>query len=155
MPLLADGLKCTLAPANRADYPGVTDAQWARLASTFPSGVCDWSERPQGVTPLEGTWLDFGTTEAVDAAAPVVAGTARVGEVVTAQVQAPEGATVAYQWIADGAPIAGAVEASFAPTADLVGAELTVRATVSADDRVAVTLVSDPTGKVKKAPGKP
>lgn len=155
MPLLADGLKCTLAPADRSDYPGVTDAQWARLVATFPSGVCDWSERPQGVTPLEGTWLDFGITEPVDASDLRISGTARVGEVLTAAVSAPAGSSVAFQWIADGTAVAGATDAVLSPTADLIGAELTVRATVSADDSVAQTLVSAPTQKVKKAPGKP
>ncbi|TDN91225.1 DUF6351 family protein [Microbacterium sp. BK668] len=155
MPLLADGLKCTLVPADRADYPGVTDAQWARLTATFPAGVCDWSQRPQGVTPLEGTWLDFGDTRVVDASDLRISGTARVGESVAAGSSAPQGSSVAYQWLADGSPIPGAVDASFSPTADLVGTELTVRATVSADGYVAQTLVSEPTGKVKKAPGKP
>jgi hypothetical protein len=59
MPLLADGLKCTLTAIDRGDYPGATDAQWDRLVATFPEGVCDWSQRPQGVTDLQGVWLDF------------------------------------------------------------------------------------------------
>lgn len=155
MPLLADGLKCTLTELSRDDYPGVTDAQWARLVATFPTGVCDWSERPQGYTELEGTWLDFGTTEQVDASAVAIAGTPRVGETVTAEVTAEGAAAVEYQWIADGAPIAGAVAATFAPTPDLVGAELTVRATVSADGYVGTTLISAPSQTVKKAPGAP
>ena len=77
------------------------------------------------------------------------------GDVDRLQIAAAEGASVAYQWIADGTPVAGATDATFAPTADLVGAELTVRATVSADGYVAQTLLSAPTQKVKKAPGKP
>ena len=60
MPLLADGLKCELAPADRADYPPMSDAQWQRLTAVFPDGVCDWSQRPQGYEELEGTWLSFG-----------------------------------------------------------------------------------------------
>jgi hypothetical protein len=62
MPLLADGLKCELAEPVRDDYPPMSDDQWERLAAVFPTGVCDWSERPQGATGLEGTWLDFGAT---------------------------------------------------------------------------------------------
>ena len=155
MPLIADGLKCALTQSVRTDYPAMSDAQWARLLATFPSGVCDWDERPQGYTELEGTWLDFGTTQAVTAATPQVTGTARVGEQVTAQVDVPAGAVVAYQWIADGSPIPAATQASFGPTADLVGAQLRVRVTVSADDRVSHTLLSAETQKVKKAPGKP
>lgn len=61
MPLIADGLKCELAEPARADYPVMSNAQWARLVAVFTTGVCDWSRTPQGATALEGTWLDFGT----------------------------------------------------------------------------------------------
>lgn len=60
MPLLADGLKCALVPADRTDYPSMSDAQWQRLTAVFAGGVCDWSQRPQGYEELEGTWLSFG-----------------------------------------------------------------------------------------------
>lgn len=60
MPLLADGLKCALAPADRTDYPSMSDGQWQRLTAVFPAGVCDWSQRPPGYAELEGTWLSFG-----------------------------------------------------------------------------------------------
>jgi hypothetical protein len=60
MPLLADGLKCALVPADRTDYPSMSDAQWQRLRAVFAGGVCDWSQRPQGYEELEGTWLSFG-----------------------------------------------------------------------------------------------
>ena len=37
--------KCTLKPLRRSDYYPIafTDAQWAKLVATFPTGVCDWS----------------------------------------------------------------------------------------------------------------
>jgi hypothetical protein len=37
--------KCTLKPLRRSDYYPIafTDAQWAKLTATFPTGVCDWS----------------------------------------------------------------------------------------------------------------
>ena len=155
MPLIADGLKCALAPLDRADYAGVTDAQWARLVAAFPSGVCDWSQRPQGVKELEGTWLEFGETQAVAVQSVKIDGLPRVGKPLTAVVKASGSATVSYQWIADGVAIDGAVEATFVPTVAQQGAELTVRVTVSEDGLVAQTLVSDPTHKVKKANGKP
>ncbi|WP_194409827.1 DUF6351 family protein [Microbacterium cremeum] len=60
MPLLADGLKCALTTPVRSDYPAMSDAQWQRLTAVFPTGVCDWSQRPQGYAELEGTWLSFG-----------------------------------------------------------------------------------------------
>ncbi|WP_173922916.1 DUF6351 family protein [Agromyces sp. Marseille-P2726] len=154
MPLIADGMKCELTEPVRGDYPAMTDEQWNRLSAVFPTGVCDWSQRPQGVTELEGTWLDFGATERVDASAPVVEGKPRVGEALTARIDVPDGAEVAYQWVAGGTPIEGAVDATFAPTPDLIGVRIQVRATVSADGYVSRTLMSDPTNKVVST-GKP
>lgn len=45
MPLTDDVMKCQLKPLLATDYLPVTftDAQWATLAATFPSGVCDYS----------------------------------------------------------------------------------------------------------------
>jgi hypothetical protein len=52
--LAASIMKCDLKPVNRADYAvAMTDAQFAKLQSLFPTGVCDWS-RPgnrTGVVP--------------------------------------------------------------------------------------------------------
>ena len=155
MPLIADGMKCELAEPVRGDYPAMGDAEWARLLAVFPTGVCDWSQRPQGVTELEGTWLDFGSTERVDASVPVIEGTPKVGETLTATIDVPDGATVAYQWMADGTPIEGAVDGSFVPTVDLIGARLQVRVTVSADGLVSRTLISEETTRVGSAIGRP
>jgi hypothetical protein len=43
--ITTDTNKCRLKPLDRGDYGGVqfTDAQWADLQKTFPSGVCDFS----------------------------------------------------------------------------------------------------------------
>jgi Tannase-like family of unknown function (DUF6351) len=45
--ITTDANKCQLKPLNRNDYQGVvpfTEAQWARLQSVFPLGVCDFSK---------------------------------------------------------------------------------------------------------------
>ncbi|MEU8221063.1 DUF6351 family protein [Kribbella sp. NPDC048915] len=55
----ADIVKCKLRDPVRSEYRGFTDAQWSRLRSIFPHGVCDWSKRGIGQEPLEGTWLSF------------------------------------------------------------------------------------------------
>jgi hypothetical protein len=54
-----DVLKCQLKPLGRVDYNVVfTDEQWARLQTTFPSGVCDYSKR--GVEQARPRpWLTF------------------------------------------------------------------------------------------------
>ena len=44
-PTASDIMKCQLKPLNRADYSvAFTAQQWAKLQSTFPGGVCDYSK---------------------------------------------------------------------------------------------------------------
>jgi Tannase-like family of unknown function (DUF6351) len=41
-----DSNKCALKPLRRLDYYPITftNAQWQRLQTAFPTGVCDWSK---------------------------------------------------------------------------------------------------------------
>jgi hypothetical protein len=58
-PVTNDVLKCQLKPLSRLDYNvSLTDAQWARLQSTFASGVCDYSKRGVGQGKPK-PWLTF------------------------------------------------------------------------------------------------
>jgi len=58
-PVTNDVLKCQLKPLSRLDYNvSFTDAQWARLQSTFASGVCDYSKRGVGQRKPK-PWLTF------------------------------------------------------------------------------------------------
>jgi hypothetical protein len=58
-PVTNDVLKCQLKPLSRVDYPvSFTDAQWARLQATFPSGVCDYTLPGVGQTKPK-PWLTF------------------------------------------------------------------------------------------------
>ena len=56
----SDILKCQLKPLNRTDYKSVpfTDAQWAKLQKTFPTGVCDFSKPGVGATDTV-PWLTY------------------------------------------------------------------------------------------------
>ena len=49
-PLTEDVAKCHLKPLRRTDYYPLTftNAQWAQLEATFPTGVCDFSKPPVG-----------------------------------------------------------------------------------------------------------
>ncbi len=61
-----DVVKCVLTPLDRAQYPGISDAQFARLSAVFATGVCDYSQPGVGQTPLTSTWLNYtapGTAE--------------------------------------------------------------------------------------------
>jgi hypothetical protein len=59
-PLTNDIIKCNLKPINFADYKVTfTDAQKARLAKIFPSGVCDFTKPGIGQVPLKGTYQRY------------------------------------------------------------------------------------------------
>jgi len=56
--IAADIIKCQLKPLNPADYAvGFSPAQWARLQTIFPSGVCDWSKAGLEQQDPLGTWI--------------------------------------------------------------------------------------------------
>lgn len=58
-PLSSDIRKCQLRSLNRTDYQSeFTDAQWARLQETFPTGVCDWTKPSVGFQ-LSEPWLTY------------------------------------------------------------------------------------------------
>jgi hypothetical protein len=149
MPLTAEVLKCELTAPVRANYAGMTDAEWQRFTAAFPEGVCDWSQPSQGYAELEGTWLDFGETDTVDLGGVAITGAPRVGGELTAFAESPTpGVTFDYQWIADGTPIDGGTSAVFVIPADLDKATIAVRVTASAEGFIAASTVSDPTAKV-------
>ena len=60
-PVNDDVLKCRLKPVRDEDYlPMVLSAgDKARLATIFPSGVCDYSQAGVEQVPLKGTWVKY------------------------------------------------------------------------------------------------
>ncbi|MBK5307731.1 MAG: hypothetical protein JJD92_13680 [Frankiaceae bacterium] len=59
-PVADDTLKCQLVPLKRTAYTNVTftDAQWATLQKTFPTGVCDYSKPSVGYQETK-TWQAY------------------------------------------------------------------------------------------------
>lgn len=60
-PVANDNVACRLEPLDRDDLESplpFTDAEWTRLESVFPDGVCDWSVPGRGQGPAE-TWLRY------------------------------------------------------------------------------------------------
>lgn len=151
-PLTIDVMKCYLTAPERGDYPTLTDEQWAQLNEIFSDGVCDYSQPSQGRVALEGTWLTFGDTTQVDVSIDGVSGDAVVGQTLTAQASSStEGATLAYQWLADGVAVEGATESSVTLADEHIGARISVRVTASADGLVSSTVVSGQTAPVQAA----
>ena len=59
-PFADDWVKCQLKPPQASDYAPVrfTDAEWSRLKSLFPAGVCDYSKPAVGQQPSL-PWLEY------------------------------------------------------------------------------------------------
>ena len=55
-----DIMKCQLMPLVRSDYTPIqfTDAEWAQLQQTFPTGVCDWTQPGVGQQLTNG-WQTY------------------------------------------------------------------------------------------------
>ena len=59
-PIAADIMKCQLKAPDPGDYAvAFSSAEWARLLSIFPGGVCDWSKRGVQQRPVI-PWASFG-----------------------------------------------------------------------------------------------
>jgi surface antigen len=84
--------------------------------------------------------------------APTVSGAPQVDHALTAAPGSwsPAG-TTAYQWLVDGAPVAGATRATYTPTASQVGRQVAVRVTVSRTGYDPLVVVTPADGTV--APG--
>ena len=82
---------------------------------------------------------------------PTITGTAKVDVELTAVSGTwTDGASLSYQWFADGESIEGATSSSFTPTADLVGAAITVEVTGTLSGYNEVTKTSLATDAVAK-----
>ena len=63
-PIQGSILKCQLKAVNPADYQvAFTAAQWSRLQSIFPDGVCDYSKPGVEETFDLQTWASFGPSK--------------------------------------------------------------------------------------------
>jgi hypothetical protein len=104
-----------------------------------------------GVGPV--TDVPVGPTALANTGLPAVSGVAKVGSTLTASggTWNPSGATLAYQWLANGAPIAGATGTSYSVPAGDVGKQLSVRVTGSMAGYTPASATSPATGAV--APG--
>jgi hypothetical protein len=86
-------------------------------------------------------------------ARPTISGTAQVGSALTATggTWTPDGATLAYQWLRGGTPIAGATHTTYSLVGADRGSAITVRVTASMSGYAARGATSAPTTAV--APG--
>jgi hypothetical protein len=90
---------------------------------------------------------------------PTIAGVASVGKVLTAStgasLWAPRPESFGYQWLANGAPIAGATAGSYKVAATDLGKLISVRVTASGNGYASVAVTSPAIGKVIATPANP
>ncbi|CAI9414680.1 CHAP domain-containing protein [Nocardioides sp. T2.26MG-1] len=107
------------------------------------------------VTRSSGNWpsgfVHFNDKPLVNIEVPAVTGNAKVGAVLTATSGAwrPTAVSVGYQWLADGQPIAGAVDTSLKLTRARLDQQITVRATASQLGYPTASATSAPTEPVQ------
>ena len=93
--------------------------------------------------------------------APIISGTARVGETLTVDTSGIDdadgmsGAVFSYQWLADGVDIAGATSDTYTPVADDVGKAIKVKVSFRDDKNNPETLTSAATAAVEPRPNSP
>ena len=93
--------------------------------------------------------------------APSVSGTVRVGETLTAETSAiadadgMSGAVFSYQWLANGADVAGATSDTYTPVADDVGKAIKVKVSFRDDRNHQESLTSAATAAVAEDPDAP
>ena len=112
-------------------------------------------------SPLDGILSPFGVTRGPsgpsNTVAPVISGTATVGETLssTTGTWSGEGTiTYAYQWLDDGAAISGATSSTYTLTAGEEGGNITCRVTAT-DDNGSTAATSNSLGPVAAATGAP
>ncbi len=109
------------------------------------------------ITRDSGRWpsgfIHFVDKAITNTLAPVITGTPQVGVELTASrgTWSPgRGTVVTRQWYADGAPIAGATDRTFTPTAAEKGLPITVTTRATRDGYAAATVTTDPTAPVAR-----
>lgn len=95
-------------------------------------GDFHWRRLRKADGPWPSGFIHFNDVTLTNLAAPVVSGTPQVGEPLTAAAGtwSPTG-TYAFQWLSDGAAVAGATTSRFVPTAAQRGERLTVQVTAT------------------------
>jgi surface antigen len=163
-------------PVDNSPVPGAV-AWWAAGSAGSSRGHVAWVQSVSGstITIEEYNYLHEGRydtrvisssssvwpsgfihvqdTALRNTAPPSITGTPQVGAKLTATRGKwnPKSATFAYQWLADGTPVAGANARSFVPTAAQLGTRIKAVVTASKSGMQAATVKTAATSKV--APG--
>jgi hypothetical protein len=137
--------------------PGATDRSYTTVVGDLGSTIAVrvTASKPGAVSAV-ATSAAVGpvTAASVDnVVAPSVSGTPEVGKELTADggTWDPADATLAYQWLRDGVPLAGATAPAYTPVAGDLGRSVAVRVTASAPGAAPATATSAAVGPVVAA----
>jgi surface antigen len=149
--------RANASPAGSAGHVGyierVVSPTEIIVSMDWWGGDFTWARIIKGGGSWPSGFIHFNDRKLTAAAAPAVSGTPRVGSTLTSSAATftPTGATVAYQWRADGVDIAGATGQSLVLESAQEGARITVRATGTKDGYPTATSISAATDVVQAA----
>ena len=131
-----------------AELDGALVTEWWENAADSDSATPIRLVNAEQRTGIDAV-LGSAALPVLDSSIPKVTGQLRVGAAVKAHPRGwTEGTQFAFQWLADGEPIANETGASLELTPDLAGARLTVVVTGSLPGYQSVMQTSVPTGPV-------
>ena len=145
-----------LAPATDCDNQGAVCTGDGRMLSDGTALAVPGPVEEDGQAREEQESQEPENSPATGA--PTIAGTARVGETLTADVSGIAdadgltGAVFGYQWLADGAEIAGAANSTYTLAADDEGRAVSVQVSFSDDAGNEEAVTSGPTAAVAPKP---
>ena len=116
----------------------------------YPKGMYRKIKVNKGESAYPTQFIHFKGKSTINGPLPTVAGTPKVGSVLTASTGAwsPSDVTLKYQWLRDGVIITGATKTSYTLTTDDVGHAMTIAITGSKTGFASRTASSEPTAKV-------
>ena len=142
-------LNTLLAAVGQATTPG---AAFGNETQASLKRIQSWAGRSATGVADSNTWAVLFMTPD-KAPAPVLSGTPQVTQTLTATVGkwSPGSFTLAYQWYRAGAPIAGAIGASYTLQPADAGAAVTVTVMGTRPGYTTIARVATPTGAIAKA----
>jgi surface antigen len=147
--------KANTGPAGSAGHVAyverVVSADQIVVSQDSWNGDFSWATITRGSGNWPSGFIHFNDLALVNRDAPVVAGVAKVGSVLTATAGSwkPGDATVTYQWFADGLPITDATAASLKLTRARLGQQVTVTTTASKLGYPSKAVSSAPTERIQ------
>lgn len=149
--------RANASPAGSAGHVGyierVVSPTEIIVSMDWWNGDFSWARIIKGGGSWPSGFIHFNDRKLTTTAAPTISGTPRAGSTLTSSAAtfSPAGATVTYQWRADGVDISGATGPDLVLGDAQVGKRISVRATGTKDGYPSATSISAATDAVQVA----